>query len=61
MNKPLTLAAVAIFVIVAVVHLLRLLFHWSVTVAGIDIPMWSSAIALVVAAGWAVGLGVKVV
>ena len=42
MNKPFTLAAIAIFVIVALMHLLRLLFGWSVTIAGIDVRIWAS-------------------
>jgi hypothetical protein len=56
MEKPFTMAAVVIFAIVAVMHLLRLLLGWGVTIAGIDIPMWVSVVALVVTAGLAVGL-----
>jgi hypothetical protein len=41
---------------VAIVHLLRLLADWSVSVNGIDIPMWVSVIALVLAGGLALGL-----
>jgi hypothetical protein len=55
MEKPFTIAAVVIFAIVAVTHLLRLLLGWGVTIAGIDIPMWASVVGLVVA-GLVVGL-----
>ena len=38
------------------VHALRLVMGWSVTPNGSDVPMWVSAVALVVFAGLAVGL-----
>ena len=47
--KPFATATVAIFALVAIIHLVRLLAGWSVSVNGIDIPMWVSVIALVVA------------
>jgi hypothetical protein len=34
----------------------RLLAGWSVSINGIDIPMWVSVVALVVAGGLALGL-----
>jgi hypothetical protein len=39
-----------IFLIVAVVHALRMAFHWQVLLAGWQAPMWISAVAIVVAA-----------
>jgi hypothetical protein len=39
----------AIFLIVAVVHALRLFFKWEVIVAGWLVPTWLSAVALVLA------------
>jgi len=39
----------AIFLIVAVVHALRLLFKWQVIVAGWQVPMWVSAVAFIIA------------
>jgi hypothetical protein len=56
MDKPFTISAVVIFAIVAIMHALRLLLGWGVTIAGIDIPMWVSVAALVIAAGLALGL-----
>jgi len=44
------LLAGAIFLIVAVAHVLRLVFKWEVVVGGWRVPMWVSAIAFVVAA-----------
>ena len=54
--KPFATATVAILALVAIAHLVRLLAGWSVSVNEIDIPMWVSVIALVVAAGLALGL-----
>jgi hypothetical protein len=54
--KPFATATVAILALVAIVHLLRLLADWSVSVNGIDIPMWVSVIALLLAGGLALGL-----
>jgi len=54
--KPFATATVAILALVAVVHLVRLLAGWSVSINGIDIPMWVSVVALVVAGGLALGL-----
>jgi hypothetical protein len=54
--KPFTAATLAILALVAIVHVLRLLLGWSVTINGTDIPMWVSAVAFVITAGLAVGL-----
>ena len=51
--KPFTRAAVAIFTIVAVVHLLRLAAGWEVTVSGFIVPVWWSAPGFIVAASLA--------
>ena len=42
-----------IFLIVAVVHLLRLVFKWEVILAGWAAPVWLSAVAFVIAAALA--------
>ena len=56
MNKPFTIAAVVIFAIVALMHVLRLLLGWDATIAGTEIPTWVSVAALVIAGGLAIGL-----
>ncbi len=48
-QKAFSLVAGLIFLLVAVAHLLRLLLRWSVVLNGWTVPMWLSAIALVVA------------
>ena len=51
--KPVTAAAVFVFTIVAVVHLLRLVAGWKVTVSGFIVPVWWSAPGFIIAAGLA--------
>ena len=51
--KPFTTIAVAIFTLMAIVHLLRLAFGWEVVVTGYVIPVWWSAVGIVVAGGLA--------
>ncbi len=45
-----SLVAGTIFLIVAVAHALRLAFKWEVIVAGWQVPMWLSGVAVVIAA-----------
>jgi hypothetical protein len=52
--KPFTTIAVAVFALVAVLHLLRLFAGWEVVVAGIIIPVWLSWIGVILAGGLAV-------
>ena len=51
--KPFTSLAIAIFTIVAVMHLLRILLGWEVTIQGTVIPMWASYLGLIIAGGLA--------
>ena len=56
MNKPFTMLAVLVFALVALVHLLRLVYGWEATINGAAVPMWASILALVVSGGLAVML-----
>jgi hypothetical protein len=56
MSKPFAVAAVVIFALVALVHLLCLALGWDATIAGTEIPMWVSVAAPVVGGGLAIGL-----
>ena len=40
----------AIFILIAVLHLARIIWSWGATIGGWTLPMWLSWIALVVAA-----------
>ena len=38
----------ALFLVIAVLHLLRIIFGWPAQIGGLDIPLWASWLALVV-------------
>jgi hypothetical protein len=54
--KPFTRVAIAVFSVVALAQLLRILLGWPVTVNGILIPYWVSVIACGIGATLAVML-----
>lgn len=51
--KPFTTIAIIVFSLVALMHLLRLLFGWGVVVNGFIIPVWVSILGFAIAAGLA--------
>ena len=52
--KPFTTVAVAVFSLVALLQLLRVVLGWEVLIDGVHIPVWASLVAFVAAAGLAV-------
>ncbi len=54
--KPFTALAAAIFALIALAHLCRLILGFDVVVAGTTLPQWLSLPGLIVAAGLAVML-----
>ena len=54
--KPFTAFAVALFALIAVAHVLRLIFSWEVVVAGFVIPVWWSFAGFLIAGGLALML-----
>ena len=54
--KPFTTIAVVLFLLIALLQLLRFLLGWEIIVNGILIPVWASGIAFVIAAALAVML-----
>jgi len=56
MKKPFALLAALVFAIVALVHLLRLIHGWEVTINGAAIPLWASVPGIVIAVGLAAAL-----
>jgi hypothetical protein len=56
MRKPATFFAVVIFALVAIAHLLRLIFGVPVMVAGWPIPSWISVFGFVVPGALSVAL-----
>ena len=49
--KPFTAIAIFIFGLIALLHILRLLYGWEVTINGIVIPMWASVLGFIIAGG----------
>ena len=52
-QRAYNLLTAGIFTVVAVVHLLRIVFGWPAAIGGLDIPQWASWLALVAAAALA--------
>ena len=53
MNKPFTVVAAVVLLLVSLLQLLRLVLGWAITIDGVAIPLWASGVAFVVAAGLA--------
>jgi hypothetical protein len=49
--KPFTGLAAVLLALIAVLQLLRFILAWPVSVNGVDIPVWVSAVAFAVAGG----------
>ena len=49
-QKTFSLVSGLIFLLIAVIHVLRLAFKWEVILNGWAVPMWVSAIAIVTTA-----------
>lgn len=54
--KPFTLVAIAVFGLVALMHVLRLFLGWEVSFNGMIIPLWASVLGFLIAGGLAFGL-----
>ena len=52
--KPFTAIATLVFLLIAILQLLRFTLRWEVTVNGVTVPVWLSGIASVIMAGLAV-------
>jgi hypothetical protein len=54
--KPAMTIAIAIFTVVAVLHILRMLYGWEVVINGMSVPMWVSVLGAIIASGLAIAL-----
>ena len=54
--KPATVVTTVVLVLIALAHVLRLIFATQVTVAGWIVPVWASAPAAILATVLAIGL-----
>lgn len=56
MSKPIVFIAILVFFSMAFLHLLRLLFGWSIMIEGTEIAMWVSVVGCLVPGGLAIML-----
>ncbi|HEY3198644.1 MAG TPA: hypothetical protein VGJ57_11600 [Nitrospirales bacterium] len=54
MKRPFTTATIFLLGLIALLHVVRLLLGWEVTLNGVVIPMWVSAMGAIIAAVLAV-------
>ena len=47
--KPFSLIAAVVFALVALLQLVRFVLEWPVVINGINVPLWASVIAFLVA------------
>ena len=52
-QRTYNIVTAALLLIVAALHLLRIIFGWPAQIGGLAIPLWASWLALVVAGGLA--------
>src|SRR6266436_9347943 len=48
-RKTYMMVTATLFLVVAIVHLLRIIFGWSVEIGGLSIPFWASWVGVLVA------------
>ena len=48
-QKAYNTTTAVLFLVIAALHLLRIIFGWPVQIGGLDIPLWASWLALVIA------------
>lgn len=54
--KPFTMISIFVFSLIAILQLTRFVLGWEISINGVTIPVWVSAIAFIVSAGLAVML-----
>jgi len=52
-QRTYNLVTATLFLIIAVLHLLRVILGWPARIGGLDIPLWVSWLAILVAGGLA--------
>ena len=54
--KPATTIAIGVFCLVALAHLLRIVFGLEFTVGNVTVPVWASVLGILIPAALAIGL-----
>ena len=52
-QRTYNIVTAVVFLIVAALHLARVIFGWPARIGGLDIPLWASWLALIVSGGLA--------
>ena len=52
-QKTYNIVTAVLFLVVALLHLLRIILDWPAQIGGLSIPLWASWLALIVAAALA--------
>ena len=52
-QRTYNIVTAVVFLIVAVLHLLRIILGWPARIGGLDIPLWASWLAILVTGGLA--------
>ena len=52
-QRTYNIVTAALFLVIAVLHLLRVIFGWPARIGGLDIPLWASWLAILVTGGLA--------
>lgn len=48
-HKTFTKTAGIVFLVIALVHLARLIYGWNASINGVGVPVWASVVAVIVA------------
>ena len=48
--KPFTLVAIVVFSLVSILHLVRLVLGWEISINGVIVPLWLSGAGFLIAA-----------
>lgn len=54
--KPFTKIASIVMAVVALLHLLRFIVNWKVTINEFDVPLWVSILGFIIAMALSIGL-----
>ena len=52
-QRTYNMVTAVLFAIIAVLHLVRIIFGWPARIGGLDIPLWESWLAVIITGGLA--------
>lgn len=54
--KPFSKIASILMAVIALIHLLRLIVHWKVTISEYEVPLWASILGIIIGMTLSIGL-----